>query len=201
MKCRNARSAIVQRGLGRLGPGTEALLCAHLERCPSCAAIARREEQLDAALALLQEAPPFTVSVVERVMGTVDTMTEPQRDPIPGRQLAWAGAAAAAAAFAVLAMGALLAPAILGIARDAGKAALATGGFLAVLAWAWIETLSSLRPLVQAAWDLLATASVLMRTAQPLVVAAAAVVVFAMLTMTAAVIGRDLKSRIPTDRR
>ncbi len=200
MKCRNARNAIVERGLGRLGPGTEALLSAPLERCPSCAAVARREAELDTALALLHGEPPFRVSVEERVMGAVDAMPEPQRTPVPGRQLAWAGAAAVAAAFAVLALGALLAPAILGIARDAGKAALATGGFLAVLAWAWLETLSSLRPLVQAAWDLLATASVLVRTAQPLFVAAAAVVVLAMLTMTAAVIGRDLKARIPTDR-
>ncbi len=200
MKCRNARNAIVKRGLGRLGPGTEALLCAHLERCPSCAAVARREAELDAALALLAEAPPFLVSVEERVLREVDAMAPPAREPVPARQIAWAGGLAAASALVVLVSGLLLVPSMLGIARGAGRATVETGGFMSVLVRAWIEALSSLKPLLGAAWDLLSAASVFLHTARPLFVGAAAVLVLAMLTMTVAVIGRDLRGRVPADR-
>jgi len=200
MICRSARNAIVERSLGTLRPEAEAALRAHLGGCAACAEAARNEARLDAALALLAAEPPFRVNVAERVMTALYEMAPPRREPVPGRHLAWAGAAAAVLAFAVLVSGAFLAPAMIGIARGAGRATLETGGFLSLLGRAWIEALSSLKPLVGAAWDLLSTASVIVRAARPLFVGAAAVIVLAMLTMTAAVIGRDLRARIPADR-
>ena len=200
MICRSARNAIVERSLGALRPEAEAALRAHLGGCAACAEAARNEARLDAALALLTGEPRFRVNVAERVMTALDEMAPPRREPVPGRHLAWAGVAAAVLAFGVLVSGAFLAPSMLGIARGAGRATLETGGFLSLLGRAWIEALSSLKPLLGAAWDLLSAASVFVRTARPLFVGAAAVIVLAMLTMTAAVIGRDLRARIPADR-
>jgi len=200
MICRSARNAIVERSLGTLRHEAEAALRAHLEGCAACAEAAADEARLDAGLALLTGEPPFRVNVAERVMTALEEMAPPRREPVPGRHLAWAGVAAAVLAFVVLVSGAFLAPSMLGIARGAGRATLETGGFLSLLGRAWLEALSSLRPLLGAAWDLLSAASVFVRTARPLFVGAAAVIVLAMLTMTAAVIGRDLRARIPADR-
>jgi len=138
--------------------------------------------------------------VAARVMSAVDRMPATRPEPVPARHLAWAGALAASLALAVLVSGAFLAPSMLGVARGAGHATLETGGFLSLLVRAWIESLSCLKPLLGAAFDLLSAVAVFVRTARPLLAGAVAVLVLAMLTTTVAVVGRDLRARVPADR-
>jgi hypothetical protein len=201
MNCREARTAMLKRSLGTLYEGTGAVLLAHLDRCPECARRARFEAEIDAAFLAARKAPPFEVNVAGRVLDAIEEMPPPPRVAVPGRQLAWAGLAAAALTAVVLVSGALLAPGALGLARDAGRATLETGGFLARLGRAMLEALSAAQPLFGAVWDLLAAASALVRRADPLFRGAAAAISLAILILTSAVIGRDLRSRAPVERR
>jgi hypothetical protein len=201
MDCRHATTAILERSFGTLDPDREAALLAHLDGCPACAVKAGEEAGLSDALALLRTEPPFEFDVADRVLNAVAAFPPPRRETVPGRQLVWAGLAAAVLTVALVVSGAFLAPSMLGVAQGAGHAIVSTCGFLARLGRAAVETLGAMKPLFRAAWDVLTTASMLIRKADPLLRGAAAVIFLGMLILTSAVIGRDLRSRAPADRR
>jgi hypothetical protein len=191
----------VEASLGGLAPEAEAALCVHLAVCPGCAAEARAEADLEAALALLSTDPPFEADVANRVLDAIAAMEPPRRDAVPARQLGWAALAAAGLTVGILVSGVYLAPSIFGLALEAGRSLPAAGGVLARLGGAALATLASTKPLFVATWDLLTAASTLVRKAEPLFRGAAALTVLAMLILTTAVIARDLRGRAPADRR
>jgi hypothetical protein len=201
MNCRSARTAIVERSLGTPPSETEGALRAHLEGCPSCAAAARNEAEIETALALLKTEAPFEIDVAGRVLDAVAAFPPARHENVPGWQLIWAGLTAAALTVALVVSGALLAPSMLGIAQAAGHGIVSTLGFLARLGHGAVETLGAVKPLFRATWDVLTTAATLIRMADPLFRGAAAVILLGMLILTSAVIGRDLRSRAPADRR
>lgn len=192
---------MLERSLGTLRPEAEAGLLAHLSTCPACSAAAAAGADLDAALALLDTEPPFEVDVAGRVLDAIAEIGPPRREAVPERQLAWASLAAVMLAVAILVSGAFLAPAMLGHARDAGRLTVEAGGVFARLGRAAIGTLATTKPLFGAAWDLFVASSVLIRKAEPLIQGAAAVIFLVMAILTSAVIGRDLRARVPADRR
>jgi hypothetical protein len=101
MRCRSARSAAVERGLGLLSPPGEAALDLHLARCPACARAVRAEERLVEQLAALGETPSLEVDVTARVLAGLPPFDRVPREDVPARQLGWAGAVAALGAIVV----------------------------------------------------------------------------------------------------
>jgi len=201
VNCRAARAAIVETNFGPLDLGVQDALSDHVGACSVCAALAREEAGLDAALSLLRSDPPFEIDVAERVLAAIESLDAPTRQAVPWRQVGWAALAAAVLAVGVLVSGAFLAPSMLAILRYAGKAAVETGVFLAGLGLTAVGALGGVTVLLGAAWDLLTVVCVLIRGAEPLFRGAGAVLVLTMLTVTTWVIGRDFRARVPVGRR
>jgi anti-sigma factor RsiW len=97
MRCREARTAIAERGWGALPPARRAALDAHLPHCAACAAVERDELRLLDDLAGLRTELPFDVEVTRSVLNQVTRLGPVVREEVPASQLGWAAAIAVAA--------------------------------------------------------------------------------------------------------
>jgi hypothetical protein len=106
MQCRDARPAIVECGLGWLGPESERALRDHLAICPACAAEQAAELQLLRGMRELHGEVPFEVDVGRRVAERIASLARIERSEVSPREIRWA-AAFAAMLLAALGAGAL----------------------------------------------------------------------------------------------
>ncbi len=75
MRCRRARKAIVERGLGPLPSAVEADLRGHLAVCDACAAEDSFGELLVQELAALPRVAPVEVEVTGRVLREIAVLS------------------------------------------------------------------------------------------------------------------------------
>jgi len=97
MRCRRARSAIVNWGLGLLPAREAAELRLHLEHCAACQAESVAESRMVSELAALRRTLPAGLEVGRRVAVAVGELGPVARDEVSPRQLGWAAAATVAA--------------------------------------------------------------------------------------------------------
>ena len=97
MRCRNARRAIVEWGLGLLPAEAIGELRVHLDRCDACSTASVLEARLITALAGLREGPQPNVDVARRVGLELNATGRVDRMEVPYRQLGWISAATLAA--------------------------------------------------------------------------------------------------------
>ncbi len=188
MRCSRARAAILERQLGTLAPLRQRTLTAHLDSCAACAAAARLERSITAALGELHRECPVEIDATATVMARIATLGPADHAEVPDRHIAWGAAAALAAGVALLASGTQFLPYLPRAA--ALLAALGRGLFTVVSDFAAVLAELAAVPLrvlaSEAALRALATGVV------PVAVAVVAAACLLMVTTTAVVVGRDL---------
>jgi predicted anti-sigma-YlaC factor YlaD len=97
MRCEEARTAIVAREFGPLGPAWTAALDEHLRRCESCRVLAEGEAALTETLRRAAPAVP-AVDVSVRIRERIRSSAPLDRRLVRGREIALAAAVAMSAA-------------------------------------------------------------------------------------------------------
>ena len=188
MRCKQARTAILERSLGLLDRERQRALELHLETCAACAGEARLERNITAALGELHRECPVEVDATAAVMARIATLGPAEPAEVPDRHIAWGAAAALAAGVALLASGTQFLPylprAAAPVAALARGLVTLVGDFAAVLAEVAAVPLRVLAS--ETAVKALATGVL------PLAVVVVAAACVLMATTTAVVVGRDL---------
>ncbi len=187
MDCAGTRERLLEWELGILPADVEHEVVGHVERCAACARVARAERALSAGLLRLRVDPPFRVDVSARVMAGLGR--------VPRRHVAWALASAVAAALALAAVLAVVAPQgrvfLAAVAAAAGWLVRSAASLAASAVPYVVSAGRFLAGLGRAALDLAEAGARLEPAARPFVLAAAATV----LAASSYVIARDLRSR------
>lgn len=193
MRCRDAGPALVELGLGLLDPATEAALRAHLELCPRCAAEARAEGPLRAAVRALHEEYPLEIDVRSRVLHGLADPGTPDLTEVSVRQLGWAAACAAACLVALVAGLRLLLPELPPLWNETAGLVSTFGGALEGLVRAMFALLALPLKLFGVLVRLLGAFGSLLARLEPVAVVAVALGYAAMSGTAALVLARDLR--------
>lgn len=100
MRCRRVQLQLLDFSLGRLEEAAASATAAHLERCPDCRRVLRREQRVAAMLGTMPSIRPRE-DAWPAVEAELRTAVRPPRPRVAGwRPFLWAGSLAAAAAIA-----------------------------------------------------------------------------------------------------
>jgi len=197
MRCREARTAVAERGWGPLSAGRGAALDAHLHGCGDCAATERDELRLLGDLAGLRTEVPFDVEVTRRVLRQITGLGPVVREEVPARQLGWAAAIAVATTvglsfvfFGSLPSYATLGAQIQGLAGNAARVVLGGAEVLWTLAAVPIKLLGVV-------FEALGALAPVLEWIQPAAGAVALLCYLAMTTTILTVLWRDWTARTP----
>lgn len=197
MRCREARTAIAERGWGPLRAGRRETLDAHLHGCDACAAVECDELRLLGDLAGLRTEVPFDVDVTRRVLQQVARLEPVVREEVPPSQLGWAAAIAVAATIVVLVtfFGAVPELATLG-AQIQGLAGAAAHVVLGAAEVAW-TLLGVPFKLLGVALEALGALAPVLEWIRPAAVTTALLCYLAMMMTIFSVLWRDWTARTP----
>lgn len=192
MRCRKARRAMVERGLGVLSGAVEADLESHLASCGTCAADQKFHEQLVKELAAHPRTAPVEVEVTGRVLREIARLPA-SREVVPARQLGLATLAAGSGAALALLMGMLGTRELLaGSWGDARTLAAAAGTVITGLGRPLLGLFSLIQGIGGVVLDMASVLSLVLAKLQPVFQVSIAASVLAMTMVTVVVIGRDL---------
>jgi len=197
MRCHRARTAIVDRELGRLDAGTQAELRHHLADCADCGADAALGQRLAHDLSALRGEIPFEVDVTRPVLARIADLQARGVEESSPRLLAWAGAAALITTLA-LAYGLRESlPDMFRVARDMSAVAASLRGAAVPLITVLAGLLSVGFQLAGAMLESLAGLAPLLHKLRPLVAAGGGLAAATMVTTIVYFVGRDLRGAVP----